>query len=394
MSIEQTEQLRLSQDKLQAIALSLKQRIEEGLCTDEAQVKCLPSYIPKNPKPKPGMVLAVDLGGTRLRVAMAQVKQDKSVEIVQGPITKVMNLRRPGWNAQRFFLEQAKQAAALNIPEQVPIGYCFSYPAEITPERDGILLRWTKGIDIPNVIGKKVGYRLVQALGNVGVHCGKITVLNDTVTSLVAGLAQPMRCESYIGLIVGTGTNMATFFPTFRIKKLGCKTNFSEMAINLESGNFHPPFLCGIDDEVDAASDNPGFQRFEKAVSGVYLSRILARLAPDYRVVPDSGSEGISAILQAPDAPPRLREVAGTVLQRSADLVAAGLAGLIASLNFPATVKIVAEGGLFWGAAGYSERVKQTLQTLLNQMSNSRVSFQIVKIDQANLVGAALGAKL
>ena len=43
------------------------------------------------------------------------------------------------------------------------------------------------------------------------------------------------------------------------------------MAINLESGNFSPPHLTTADDALDRASDNPGAQRFEKAVPGAWL---------------------------------------------------------------------------------------------------------------------------
>ncbi len=39
-----------------------------------------------------------------------------------------------------------------------------------------------------------------------------IKVVNDTITSLFAGLLNP-GFDAYIGIIVGTGTNMASFFP-------------------------------------------------------------------------------------------------------------------------------------------------------------------------------------
>lgn len=50
--------------------------------------------------------------------------------------------------------------------------------------------------------------------------------------------------------------------------------------VNLESGNFHPPFLTGVDNTVDVISGNPRKQRFEKAVSGMYLGDILKATFP------------------------------------------------------------------------------------------------------------------
>ncbi|MEE9368225.1 MAG: hypothetical protein V3V05_05100 [Pontiella sp.] len=36
------------------------------------------------------------------------------------------------------------------------IGFCFSYVATIMPDYDGRLLRWTKEIKIPELIGKHI----------------------------------------------------------------------------------------------------------------------------------------------------------------------------------------------------------------------------------------------
>ena len=37
--------------------------------------------------------------------------------------------------------------------EEMPIGYCFSYPAESVLSGDAKLLRWTKGVDIKEMVG-------------------------------------------------------------------------------------------------------------------------------------------------------------------------------------------------------------------------------------------------
>ena len=51
-----------------------------------------------------------------------------------------------------------------------------------------------------------------------------IKVVNDTLASLFAGLTDNSYDE-YIGLIVGTGTNMATFIPADKIEKLDQSCN-------------------------------------------------------------------------------------------------------------------------------------------------------------------------
>ena len=139
--------------------------------------------------------------------------------------------------------------------EEMPIGYCFSYPAESVLSGDAKLLRWTKGVDIKEMVGQLVGKPLLDYLNE---HCKikftGIKVLNDTIASLFAGLTDNSY-DAYIGLIVGTGTNMATFIPADKIKKLDPSYNIQGLVpVNLESGNFHPPFLTTVDDTVDAIS--------------------------------------------------------------------------------------------------------------------------------------------
>ena len=74
---------------------------------------------------------------------------------------------------------------------------------------------------------------------------------------------------------------MATFIPADKIKKLNPSHKVDGLIpVNLESGNFHPPFLTAVDNTVDGISGNPGKQRFEKAVSGMYLGDILKATFP------------------------------------------------------------------------------------------------------------------
>lgn len=63
------------------------------------------------------------------------------------------------------------------------------------------------------MIGEPVGKPLLDYLNERNdIKFTGIKVLNDTVASLFAGLTNS-GYDAYIGLIVGTGTNMATFIP-------------------------------------------------------------------------------------------------------------------------------------------------------------------------------------
>lgn len=156
------------------------------------------------------------------------------------------------------------------------------------------------------------------------------------------------------------------------------------MAVNLESGNFHPPHLDAVDDTVDSISDNPGKQRYEKAVSGFYLPQLLQCLCPHLRLPEGASSKEVVEWADKPGQEPASL-AARWLLNRSADMVAAGLAAVADHLE-EGNLAIQAEGGLFWKATGYRDRVQATLSKLITR------KFAIIRGDEVNLVGAAAAA--
>ncbi|MEW6281401.1 MAG: hypothetical protein AB1758_22520, partial [Candidatus Eremiobacterota bacterium] len=163
----------------------------------------------------------------------------------------------------------------------------------------------------------------------------------------------------------------------------------ASMAINLESGNFHPPNLGSADEAVDRDSDNPGAQRFEKAVSGYYLPFVFDKVCPG--VAGFDPRLGSRQLVDYRDKRPESPEgkSAARILSRSADLVAAALAGMVDHFAPEASVGILAEGSLFWGDPQYSRRVSETLSALLGQRK-----FGLLRKEDANLLGAACAARV
>ncbi len=384
------DQYRLTQNQLTDTADLLAARIAEGLAADDCEVRCLPAWLTR-PDGVAGEVLALDAGGTNLRAARLRVGPGDAA-ILAGPTGGALPTGRDApIDAAAFFAPQV--AALLEVGGgALPLGYCFSYPAAVGPDRDATLLRWTKEVRVDGVVGRPVGALLREALAQAGASVQGVTVLNDTVASLMAAATLPEAgdADALVGLIVGTGTNMATFFAGDRLTKVGGGDGVPDpMAVNLESGNFSPACLTELDDRLDAASENPGAQRFEKAVSGVYLGKILAAEIPGLEGVAARGAAAVTALRDGAAAPALVRDLAGALLDRSADLVAAGLAGL-ARLLVPrgGTLLLQAEGGLFWGAPGYAVRVDQTLEGLLGP--GRRLTFGSGAT--ANLCGAAVAA--
>ena len=371
--------LQLPRSQLVDIVTALRQRIDDGLVAG-GEIKALPSYFRRPRRPR-GTAVVLDTGGTRMRGTLVDLV-DPPGDSPPSWAAEDLVPRAAGTTARDFFDRHVDLIRPLSPPPNTPVGYCFSYPSTSTETRDARLLAWTKGIDIPGMVGSLVGDGLRQALTEARLEPGPVRVLNDTVAALLGGsfVQQEANFEAEVGLIAGTGTNMASYFRGPRWS--------GSMAINLESGNFDPPHRTDVDRAVDSASSNPGRQRFEKAVSGHYLPRLFARLCPDEPGFDVAQGSKRLVELRRGDGTARGAQVAAHLLDRSADLVAAGLAGVFEALSMPASAAVFAEGGLFWSADGYADRVRQRLADL----TQNSCDFDILHIPQANLWGAACAA--
>lgn len=392
-------QFALTTSQLLDIANNLRQKIETGLQEDGTEIKCLPTYIHPKKDGIKGEATVFDLGGTNFRAAVVSVGEEPKITgLAEKDITE---MKTEGFTKEDLYNSQAQIINKLDLKENSPIGYCFSYPAKSLTDGDAELITWTKGVNIDGMVDQPVGKSLVEYLNqNSSLKFGKIAVVNDTITSLFAGLLNP-GYDSYIGLIVGTGTNMATFFPSEYIPKIAeLKGWTGETPVNLESGNFNPPHLTVFDAIVDDNSNNTGFQRFEKAISGMYLGRVFRAAFPNDQLDVELDAADLSLMMNNPESyKPEYSEVAFQIYERSAKLVAASITGLILNLHsaYPSvkTIQVLAEGSLFWskvktGNTSYVDLVNACLNELLAKLGMSDKKVQISRIDNANLIGAAM----
>jgi hexokinase len=389
----------LTTTQLLDIANDLKEKIEKGLKEEGTEIKALPTFIHPKKDDLSGDAVVFDLGGTNFRAATISVNQFPVVkEIAQRNITE---MRTSGFSQTDLYCSQLQTISKLNIPKGLPVGYCFSYPAKSLFNGDAELIKWVKGVSIENMEGNAIGKPLLEYLNqNSDFDSNKITVVNDTIASLFSGLMNT-GFDAYVGLIVGTGTNMATFYHSENISKLkGLKNWTGETPVNLETGNFSPPHLTVYDEEVDWNSDNPGIQRFEKAVSGMYLGRIFRAAVPDGAFSGEFDGASLTHMINHHGNYKKHHiELAYCIYERSAKLVAASIAGLVKSLyeknSSIERIQILAEGSLFWSTLNnnfkdYKYIVAKVLNELMNEYGIGKKEAVISKVDNANLVGAAI----
>jgi hexokinase len=256
------------------LLVAFEREMVAGLEGRTGSLPMIPAYISiDRPVPVNQPVIVIDAGGTNLRVATVRFDAT-GVPAVED----LARHRMPGTHGlvtADAFHEAVAEFLEPVIRKADAIGFCFSYPAEITADCDARLLRWTKQVQVPSMVGTMVGSTLLTHLAARG-HRRRVTVLNDTVATLLAGKSAGIarHYSAYVGFILGTGTNTAFVEHQAHIVKVKGLSPAGTMAINVESGNFGLAPRSRFDETMDAATSDPGAYTFEKMISGAYLGGV------------------------------------------------------------------------------------------------------------------------
>jgi len=286
--------------RFDGLVSDLLAEMEAGLAGGTSSLAMIPTWLAPVERIPPGEpVLAIDAGGTNFRAALVSFGSDGPA--VEGFRSAAM----PGVSGEvgrdAFF-----DALALNIADLAArtgrIGFCFSYPLEILPDREGRLIHFTKEIRAPEVEGTLVGAGLREALARAGVRGSWTAVLlNDTTATLLAGRSaaeDPRAYDGYVGYILGTGTNAAYLETT--IPKA---PDAAEQIVVLESGGFAIRGRGDIDEAFDRTTKDPSSYPCEKMHSGAYLGGLalaVLRTAAGEGLFSPEGAAAIEALASLP----------------------------------------------------------------------------------------------
>jgi hexokinase len=398
----------------------------------------IPSYIsPVTSIPAGKTVLALDAGGTNLRASLVQFNESGEA-IAQGTKKSPMPGTSGQLNAKQFFDSLADAALPFLKDSKIEgIGFTFSYPMEITDDADGILLGFSKEVDAPDVIGKAIGKGLREALASKGCkYDGPIVLLNDTVATLLSGLAtispdgEAKRTRNdfdaspgpVIGFILGTGFNTA--YPETAIPKIKFNSPSSPQIVVCETGGFNLSHRGQLDKEYDSTTKNPGVYFLEKATSGAYLGplsfhifkqaikdKVLSFAKQDeFLAMPNLETRFLNEFAHAPltaegplasffgvketGALATVQYITSIVTERAALLSAAVLAATVLKTNTSfepySPVRIAVEGTTYMIYKGMRRALESHFhQLMINEKPRPYV---ISPVEQASLFGAAVAA--
>jgi hexokinase len=255
--------------------------------------------------------MAVDLGGTNFRVCSIELHGNTTFSLTQSKVAipRELMVAKTSKELFSFLAKQIEAFLKLHHEEHYVgtlkrregkedgpheeifnLGFTFSFPVHQIGINKGMLMRWTKGFDIQDAVGKDVCALLQQEIDELHLPVKVAALVNDTVGTLMArSYTSPGKTGTLLGAIFGTGTNGAYVEKLDKVTKLTKDKNggvydksTGEMIVNTEWGSFDNSLRTlpnsPYDIQLDKDSVNPGIQMFEKRVSGMFLGELL-RLA-------------------------------------------------------------------------------------------------------------------
>ncbi len=385
-----------------------QQTISQGLRAHGGIIPMIPTYLCNVDRSKisQGKRILIDAGGTNFRSAVGYF-QDGKVKIEKLQKTTMPASKGEVLSKQQFYNKIASNVAYL-AEDGGDVGFCFSYPVDMSADMDGIVTTFSKEVKAPEVIGTRVGAETLSALGKFSSKQRKIVILNDTVATLLGGMATSDKTYStYLGYIYGTGTNVCCIVDTAQITK---ESNLPQgkMLVNMECGGYDGFVLGDFDKIAINLTDAPGKQLFEKMTSGKYLSEIIYQtlcgaqkedllsvnanvshfeLKDVSEFLSDSGE--MMEFFHCDQDVAAAKEICRQLIDRAAKLgaIANAATAIFTCGDKSLPVAIVAEGTTFNKLVGYRSAFEGYLHEFLAPRG---ISFEIVQGEELNLVGTLM----
>ena len=386
--------------------------MRKGLSGRKSSLKMIPTYATRPKGTEKGNFLALDLGGTNFRVLSLKLngKRKISALLTERFVLQEKHITGTGKTLFDFIADCVKKFLIKHkmcIGEKHKIGFTFSFPVKKRNIASGVLLRWTKGFRAKGVEGKDVVKLLNESLARKELRNAKVTSLaNDTVSTLVAKSYEDPNCD--MGVILGTGTNAC----------YSEKLSGREEIINIEWGNFNKLRLTPYDRKLDRASKNPGEQRLEKMVSGMYLDKVARFVVNDLIAginLPKSFKAEYMSVIESDTSKSLpninmllkklgisnskyadrklLKRICTIVSTRAARISAAAIASVVTKMDPHLTRKhtVAIDGSVYEKHSGFSRRIKLTLKEIFGRKAKN-IKLSLTK--DASGKGAAIIAAL
>ena len=192
-------------------------------------LRMMPAHIFVDNSIKPGQYVALDFGGSNVRIMLYEIFASGGIELLN---SKLIPLRGNFYDftTEEYELKDIFGVIVNRIKEIVEeensylLGHTFSFPIEIKGRNESTIVAMTKGFNLKNAIGQDVNAILKSEIDRVGLKVTPVSILNDSIATLLAGRLNNPNTD--IACIVGTGHNI-------------CFIDNDNQLINTECGSFN-----------------------------------------------------------------------------------------------------------------------------------------------------------
>lgn len=389
-----------TKEMLIQVAENFKKDLQIGLKDPKSSsMRMLKSYVGLPTGNEKGEFLALDFGGTNVRVLRYRLEGKGNSEIIKHVAEPLIIAGQYDYVGKGSTAEQMFDFIAKLIDETIEgdrntkfyLGHTFSFPSSQDDLNNARLIIWTKEFATSGVEGEVVNDLLLAALERRGIkNVVPVAVINDTVAVLLS--AAYKHSDIFVGSIYATGHNTCYLEPSIHDEK---GFGLGGMILNLECGNFMNLTPNKYDLAFDRKSEKPGEQRFEKMVSGRYMCELfgmaLAELfaedkhydsltAVDMSMIISDVSDNLDKVaeiienkcghkLELEDLK-KIQELAGAIVIRSARLVAASYVALIWQRAGDGEIKpqhVAVDGSVYEKMPLVQENIKIAFEELLGK---------------------------
>ena len=387
-------------EMIREVAMNFKKDLQLGLKdVSSSSMRMLKSYIGLPSGKETGEFLALDFGGTNVRVIRYRLEGEGHSKIIRHVAEPLIVAGEYDYVGKGSTQEQMFDFLAKLIDDAIEgdretkfyLGHTFSFPSSQDDLYNAKLIIWTKEFATSGVEGEIVNDLLKNALNRRGIkNVEPIAVINDTVAVLLS--AAYKNSDIFIGSIYATGHNTCYLEPSIKDPK---GVGNGGMILNLECGNFMKLTPNKFDTAFDQKSEKPGEQRFEKMVSGRYMcelfgmaiaellnenkhydgltsvdmSMIISDISENLEKVSEIMENKVGKKLLLEDLK-KIQELAAAIVIRSARLVTASYVGIIWQLAGDEKIipqHIAVDGSVYEKMPLVQENINKALQELLGK---------------------------
>ncbi len=394
--------------------------IERSLKGEPASLSGIPTFLSVDGELTTNTkAIVIDAGGTNFRVATVSFDDSGN-----SSVHHFKKYRMPGSEGRISYDEFNRMAVDYMEPvlkESDLVGVCFSYECDITNTRDGKIISLSKEVYIDGADGKMVCEGLNKEIVARGYKPKKFCLLNDTVASMLGGVAvSPQGAyDGFVGYILGTGTNSCYSEKSSEITKSPEAMSVAgNMIVNLESGKYEGMPRSALEIALDETTAIPGDHQFEKMTGGAYQGDLflsILKAAADQGVFSEECAKSIiclsgltameidifcfnpgtmgtlHGLCDTPDDIEKLLLLADKFYERIAKLATLQFAGILKRTGKGGyksrPMCVVAEGTTFYKSKFFRTKLDYYVKQYIEDEMGRYVEF--IQVDNATLIGTA-----